>query len=336
MVQDNIKQLIHEKYEKAIQSGTLKLAETTSKKIKDLKSGIQCLVTLAPNLKKKQSNDSTEKDDSIDPFINPNPDVVISDDLNNDGDYQLLLNKFPIIPEHSILTTKEFQSQTSALTPKDLLTTYQLLCKLDADDEDEEEFTSRHLAFYNSGAHSGSSQDHKHLQIVELPSKLIPFQQSLCNGKEHFLPTFNSEPLQDDKISFAHFVLPLPESSEDVNEDLLAMCYISLLQRTLTFFQDWTNERPNLSKSYNVLLTKNWICLIPRSNATAEIKQTPEDSEEIDLKLSINSLGYVGMILTKDEKEFNQIVSNPQIVDELLLSCGFPNTFGQKPTEYHY
>ena len=135
-----------------------------------------------------------------------------------------------------------------------------------------------------------------------------------------------STPLQDDKVSFAHFVLPLPESSDQVDEDLLAMCYVSLMQRALTFFQDWTNESPELTKSYNVLLTKKWICVVPRSHA----KSGPP------LMLNINSTGYCGMILVKDREKLENLTEDPHLVDKSLLQCGFPNTAGQKPTEYHY
>ena len=216
--------------------------------------------------------------------------------------------------------TNEFQHQTDALSPTDLLTAYKLLCSLDDEDSGK-----RHMVFYNSGPASGSSLDHKHLQILEMPKKFVTFQDKLSSGKEHFLPTFNSEPLQDAKVSFAHFVLPMPESEETVDEDLLAMCYISILQRALTFFQDWTNENPELKKSYNLMLTKEWICIVPRSKAFSD-----------EMKIGFNSTGYCGMILTKDDEVFSKITEKPELINDILLECGFQNTAGQKPNEYNY
>lgn len=288
---------------------------------------MQYLIHYAPALAAKDSSSTKDQSNNEDPFAHPVPELTVLDDLNGTGSYQLLLNKFPVVPEHVLLVTKQFESQSDALSPEDLVATYQLLCKMDDEDENK-----RHMAFYNSGPASGSSQDHKHLQLFQLPSNFIPLQDKICSGKEHFLPGFNAEPLQDAKVSFAHFVLPLPESSDEVDEDLLAMCYISLLQRALTFFQDWTNERPDLKKSYNVLLTKNWICVVPRSKSVAEI----EDEDTETMHLGINATGYAGMILAKDEAIYNKIVGEPRVIDQALLNCGFPNTSGQKPTEYHY
>lgn len=320
MIPKNVSELTKETYENALKSGALKLTETESKKLKDSQSAMQYLVSYAPSLADKpESNESENKED---PFANPEKDLVVLEDLNGDGKYQLLLNKYPVIPEHTLLVTKEFQNQSSALAPSDLLVAYKYLCRIDDEDED-----IRNLVFFNSGEQSGSSQNHKHLQSFKIPSKFTTFQDRLCNGKEHFLPTFNQEPLQDDKVSFAHFVLPLPENPDDVDEDLLAMCYISLLQRSLTFFQDWLNENPDLTKSYNVLLTKKWICVIPRSHAKFN---------DDELSLSINAAGYAGLVLAKDKKTFEKLNETPDLVDKALFECGFPSTAGQKPTEYHY
>ena len=52
--------------------------------------------------------------------------------------------------------------------------------------------------------------------------------------------------------------------------------------------------------------------------------------------LNINSTGYCGMILVKDREKLENLTEDPHLVDKSLLQCGFPNTAGQKPTEYHY
>ncbi|CCF59784.1 hypothetical protein KAFR_0H03740 [Kazachstania africana CBS 2517] len=327
MFPENVRELISDKYEKAVNNGDVKLIEATSKKFKDSKTGMQYFVNLAPSLGEKIKSTEESKED---PFARPAEELTVLADVAEN--YQLLLNKFPVVPEHSLLVTKEFQDQSSALTPKELMMAYNLVVKMDDEDEN-----LKHLLFYNCGPSSGSSQDHKHLQIMKLPNNFIPFQEKLCSGKEHFLPDFKTEPLQDAKVSFAHFVLPLPESPEDVNEDLLAMCYISLLQRALTFFQDWLNERPDLVKSYNVLLTKSWICIVPRSNEGFNLDdQDDQKSNDPKLDMSVNATGYAGLILTKSQEAFDKIADSPNVIDDLLLNCGFPNSSEQKPSEYNY
>ena len=182
MIPKNVDELVHAKYEEALANGSLKLTESTSKKVKDTKSGMQYLIHYAPALAAKDSSSTKDQSNNEDPFAHPVPELTVLDDLNGTGSYQLLLNKFPVVPEHVLLVTKQFESQSDALSPEDLVATYQLLCKMDDEDENK-----RHMAFYNSGPASGSSQDHKHLQLFQLPSNFIPLQDKICSGKEHFL-----------------------------------------------------------------------------------------------------------------------------------------------------
>lgn len=325
----NIGEQIHQTFLNAIATGAIKLTETVVEKTKDSHSGMQYLVSYAPSLAlKPERKEIGEK--RVDPFANPSPNLIVCEDLTGNEQYQLLLNKFPIIPEHSLIVTKEYRDQTEALNPQDLATAFKLIVKLNKVDENRQ-----HLVFYNSGKASGSSQDHKHLQVFELPQNFTPFQETLCSGKEHFLPNIQQEPLQSNKVSFAHFVLPLPESSDDVDEHYLALCYFSLLQRTLSFFQDWLNERPEQTRSYNVLLTQKFICLVPRSNAktTCNIDRASEDPK---YTMGINATGYLGLLLAKTQEAYDTIREDPTVIDRMLLDCGFPNTAGIKPTEYNY
>lgn len=318
MLPENLRELISTKYEEALDGGHLHFTESSTKKIKDSKTGMPYFISYAPSLQKKpERGDEPERN----PFAEPEPELTVLENVG-DGEYRLLLNKFPVVPEHTLLVTNTFKHQETPLSPGDLMTAYELLSALDHEDEN-----IRHMVFYNSGPSSGSSQDHKHLQILKLPKNFVTLQDKITRGEDHFLPDFNREPLQDEKVSFAHFVLPLPEAEEDVTEDLLAMCYISLVQRAFSFFQDWTNERPELenNKGYNVILTKKWISVIPRSSTKAK-----------NLNIGFNSTGYTGLILVKDEDVYKQIQEDSHLIDEALLECGFPNTAGKKPTEYNY
>lgn len=319
MIAENIDALISKQFEGALQAKEVVFNQICSENVKNSDNGMQYWLSLAPSLLQKPERGDTPS--NVDPLALPEPSLLITPDLDGTKEFKLVLNKFPVVPNHSLLVTNEFKLQSSALMPSDLITAFNLIVSTD----DVNKKNLRHMVIYNSGPRSGSSLDHKHLQLLELPENFTPFQENLCKGHEHFLPTFNKEPLQDARVSFAHFVLPLPEDPADVNEDLLQMCYISLLQRTLSFFQDWNNERPELIKSYNVLLTKRWICLIPRSSIKAK-----------SLDIGFNSIGYAGLVLVKKEDVYKSIKTNPNQIDKLLLECGFPNTAGQKPNEYNY
>lgn len=318
MLPKDLSQRIADKYATAVDNGHVKFTQSSTKKVKDTVSGMPYVLSYAPSLlDKPERGDDPERN----PFGQPEPELTVLEDVA-DGEYRLLLNKFPVVAEHTLLVTKEVKQQQSPLSPIDLMTAYRILDRLD--DEDE---SVRHMAFYNCGPSSGSSQDHKHLQILRLPQNFLTLQDKLCAGKSHFLPNFKTEPLQDNKVSFAHFVLPLPESKEEVDEELLTMSYVSLLQRALTFFQDWLGERPALQNNmgYNFLLTKNWICVVPRSSTKAS-----------SIDIGFNATGFAGLILVKKEDIYNKIQEDSNIINTALLECGFPNTAGVKSNEYNY
>ncbi|SCU95024.1 LAMI_0F00628g1_1 [Lachancea mirantina] len=316
----SLRQQIKEKYDSALKNGDVVFTESSSSKHKDSKSGVSYMVTYAPSLLKKPERRDEDASKKKDPFAEPEPELTVVDNVNGENEFRLVLNKFPVVPEHALLVTREFKPQTSTLTPKDLLTSYKLLQSLDDEDEGV-----RHMVFYNCGANSGSSQDHKHLQLLALPKKFAPLQDRLCSGQTHYIPNMNSEPLQDKNVSYAHFVVPLPEDETNIDEELLAMTFVSLLQRTLTFFQDWTSESERLSVGYNVMMTRSWLCLVPRSSAFSK-----------KLNIGFNATGYAGLILIKDQEVFSHVQENPHVIDEFLLECGFPNTAGSKSDQYSY
>ncbi|EDO18949.1 hypothetical protein Kpol_2002p19 [Vanderwaltozyma polyspora DSM 70294] len=322
MVSKNVLELVEEKYDQALKNGNLIFTETSIDKLKDGETGMKYHVRYTPSLNKKPVSGEGESEGKKNPFENPEKELIVLDDVNGDSKFRFLLNKYPVVKNHTLLVTSEFQSQNSALSPSELITAYRLINRMDDEDEGR-----RNMMFYNSGSLSGSSQDHKHLQFIPLPSNFITLQDSLCSGKSHYLPTSREEPLQNEKVSFAHFTVPLPESSDDVDEDLLAMCYFSLLQRSFTFFQDWAAEKPELqgNTSYNLLMTKRWMCIVPRSSTTSK-----------SLSLNFNATAYAGLILVKDQEVLDKIKGDAHILDTALLECGFPSTAGQKTNEYDY
>jgi ATP adenylyltransferase len=94
-----------------------------------------------------------------DPFSNPSKKLFIID-LNS---HFLVLNKFPVIPDHFILATKDYKEQTHLLEEEDLGAAYS--CLKAYHDLGEELF-----GFFNSGEHSGASQPHRHIQFLPVDS----------------------------------------------------------------------------------------------------------------------------------------------------------------------
>jgi ATP adenylyltransferase len=95
----------------------------------------------------------------FDPFASPSEGLFISE-LKS---HILVLNKFPVIPDHFILATKDYKEQTHLLEELDLVTAHS--CLKAYHDDGEELF-----GFYNSGEHSGASQPHRHIQFLPVDS----------------------------------------------------------------------------------------------------------------------------------------------------------------------
>ena len=142
-----------------------------------------------PTLGKKPIGNSTEKqtEPKPDPFANPTGDLLIAHIPRESPSHVLVLNKYPVIPNHFILATKESKPQTGLLEVDDLWVAWECLrawegsteagpergeSRRRAGNEDvgvgdgEARAKGRLFAFFNSGEHSGASQAHRHLQFL--------------------------------------------------------------------------------------------------------------------------------------------------------------------------
>lgn len=81
-----------------------------------------------------------------------------------------MLNKFAIVPEHFILITRTFKPQTHLLEAEDLAAAYACIRayhEYEGEGAGAGERGGQQLfVFFNSGAHSGASQMHRHLQLL--------------------------------------------------------------------------------------------------------------------------------------------------------------------------
>lgn len=312
---DNFEELITSKYQKAVESGEIVFTDSTSHIFEDEETEYQFNLTLLKSLASKPTPENApeqiQRPKDFNPFLNPDPELTVLADYGSK--FNILLNKFPITPNHLLLTTKEFKSQNSPLNPDELLASMKILDKLEKSSKTNEKF----FGFYNCGENSGASQPHKHLQFLKFPGNFTPFPSLIAAKDDPFVANANKEPLQDPKLPFAHFVLPLPRGEKLFDEDYLAMAFSSLLQRTLTVTRD-----AEADIAYNVVFTKKWLMLVPRSSPIYK-----------DV-LGINSVAYTGLWLAKNE-ELNELIRKEGPL-EILKTLGFPNTYSQPTDEYHY
>lgn len=265
-------------------------------------------ITELTNLTHRPDNMSGKP--SNNPFENPEPELTVRPTYGEQGEFRVVLNKFPVIPHHFLLITKKYESQNSPLSPIQLFDTIRILIHL------KKSSTKNWFAFYNCGPESGASQPHKHIQFLTLPDNFISYPEKMISTATPFLPDSQNEPLQDANLPFAHFVAKFP-SIEKLDKETVSMYFSSLLQAVLNV----QNRNDSTHISYNVVLTTEYIMLVPRSHAKYE-------------SLGVNSCGVLGLFLCKNSQLVDMI--EKVTPEKILLECGYPNSVDIKFTEYDY
>lgn len=266
----------------ALKSGALHSISTTFERVDD--HGIPFLVRQLANLERKvlATAPTTHLNPgvAINPFLPPEPDLVVAEITDT---HICVLNKFNVVEHHSLLITREFESQDAALTLADF--TALAICW--------REFSS--LAFYNSGKVAGASQRHKHLQLVPLPlsplGERIPLEES-------FSTAFVDEVVHETAIAtiptlpFQHGLIRLESLSPDpfTAGQQLYDSYGKLLRVLgLAALPEYPDDHP---APYNLLATREWMFVVPRSQESFQ-------------GVAINALGFAGTLLVRNLEQLD-------------------------------
>jgi ATP adenylyltransferase len=258
--------------------------------------GISFQVRLAEALGKKPKSQLKIDGPKPNPFLPPDPKLLITS-LDH---HHLLFNKYCISRDHLLITTKNFESQFSRLYAKDFEAALHVLGHWEDD----------LLFFYNCGPNSGASVLHKHMQILPCSESGIPIDSIL----QKYAST--SGVFSAVELPFLHACYRLgAETGESMASKLSALlqyCCQSLdLDVTSTEPPLDTEREPDSFLSYNLCFTKHWMFVIPRR------------IEQIN-GISINSVGYAGMILAKSSEDYDQIQRMGPL--ELLKQLAYPRS----------
>jgi len=245
--------------------GAIQSIPTTSEVIKQ--GGVAFQVRILTALTKKEEAKATQPTDN--PFLPYDPDLYVAEISPT---HVALLNKFNVVDHHLLIVTRAFEPQEALLTHADC--TALLICLAEIDG----------LGFYNAGRIAGASQRHKHLQLIPLPASTeprLPIEPLLHSarmvGATGLVPG----------LPFLHAYAPMDPEWIDPRKNgasALLACYHSLLSGVAL-----SAEAP--SAAYNLLVTRQWLLLVPRS-------------EEYFEGISINALGFAGALLVKDAAQF--------------------------------
>jgi ATP adenylyltransferase len=185
-----------------------------------------------------------------------------------------LLNKFNVVDHHFVIVTRAYEPQESLLTREACAALLICLAEIDG------------LGFYNAGPAAGASQRHQHLQLIPLsalPKSQLPIEPLLRSVK--IAGVTGTAP----SLPFLHACAPMNPAWLDRQKDgasSLLDCYHSLL-RAVGLSIDATAGSPAPAAPYNLLATRLWLLLLPRS-------------QEFFEGISINAFGFAGALLVKD------------------------------------
>ncbi len=255
---------------------------------------INFLVRILSNLsckeeaRKQQEKNQVATGKDFNPFLPYEEDLFVA---NISPTHLCLLNKYNVVDYHLLIITREFESQENLLTLPDFEALGACMAEFDG------------LAFYNSGKTAGASQRHKHLQLVPLPlvpdratetNKLIkiPIDSAIASAK------FDGQVATITEFNFQHALVKLDPSwvnSPVESAASLLESYLTLLQAV--DIQVGDNMSGKNSGSYNFLATREWMLIVPRI-------------EEKFQNISINSLGFAGAMLAKNQEQMEIIKQN--------------------------
>ena len=261
--------LIEQTTRQALASGALQPIATQTQMVAD--GGISFVVRIVDSLVRK---DQAQRDRGDRPQTKPdNPFLPYEEALwvtDLSSTHVCLLNKFNVVDHHLLIITRQYESQEDWLTVDDFVALAHCLREVDG------------LGFYNSGPMAGASQHHKHLQLVPLSGggADLPINTAIQAHPEA-IATHQLTPA----LPFQHRVEPLDLPWTQATDHALGTELFKTYRRIIgNLGLALTTPRP--AAPYNLLITRDWMIGIQRSQASYQ-------------GIHVNSLGYAGWLLVK-------------------------------------
>lgn len=265
----------------ALKSGALKPIHTESRVMGD--GGVDFRVRVVESLARKAADKILQAEKSKGKAEKPNPFMPYEKEMfvfDISDTHLCLLNKFNVIEHHLLVVTRAFEHQETLLTVRD----FEAMCRCMTEFEG--------LAFYNGGKIAGASQDHKHLQLIPLPMTTTGPSVPMENLFEQPQKT----PGRVSGLPFVHAFKrfsSITDIPQDMGSQALHKMYRLMLHQVgLNAFGE--REETLQSGSYNLLFTRKWMLLVPRSREFFE-------------SISINALGFAGALLARNPEEMDLI-----------------------------
>ncbi|KAL2074542.1 hypothetical protein VTL71DRAFT_8320 [Oculimacula yallundae] len=278
--------------------------------------GLLFQLRFSPALASKPKSDKPKDPSSkpFDPFDSPPAGLYVA---SLPPSHFLVLNKFPVIPDHFILATKEFKQQTDLLEKDDLEAAY--ACLKAYRDNGEELF-----GFFNSGKHSGASQPHRHIQFLPVGSMRSGIEKD--DKWDVLVHSLVKEP--QPVLPFSYFSAQIPENA---SPEQLHQTYVNLhgqacqlVENTGAVSTNTTSQGSSIS--YNLGFTDRAMVLCPRSSEGLKIE---DSSGKLIGPIALNGTVLGGTLLVKSEEEWNALRHDESKLSDVLQAIGISPTSGQ-------
>jgi ATP adenylyltransferase len=256
--------------EHALASGALRSFATIQSVIED--GGVRFLVRQAANLaRKEEASKRAAKSvaDAASAWRDPFSPCEASLRVGDIGtQHFLLLNKFNVFAHHLLIVTTDFAAQESLIDEADFAALLACLGRFEG------------LGFYNGGTAAGSSQPHKHLQMVPLPldGRALPIEPLIEAARTHGV--FHAP-----RLAFRHAAAWLT----DDDPARAHATYLQLLQAIGVEPLDVAGVA-HQSVPYNLLVTRRWMLATPRTMSHVE-------------GIAVNALGFAGSLFVRDDAQ---------------------------------
>jgi len=275
----------------ALASGALQPIESRLEELEE--GGIRFQLRAVTN-REAMARAKAARPPDFDPFLPWDPELFVAD---VSPDYVCLLNKFPALPHHVLLTTRAFEEQETPLALADFEALWACLAERDA------------LGFYNAGKLAGASERHRHLQLAPPLVAGIASAKSAqrAEGERTPLPSEASAaeavtPI-DAVIDLARFDGPLGSVPalpflhalarlRDLRDMPLREASTALLGLYREAARAFGCERAG--RPYNLLVTRDWMLFVPRAREKWE-------------GISVNSLGFAGALLVRSDDALERV-----------------------------
>jgi len=262
----------------ALACGAMQSIETVEETVPD--QGVDFIVRRVSSLARKHEDAQRRSAGApANPFLPHEPDLFVAEVSDT---HFALLNKFNVIEGHLLVVTRGFVHQETLLDAGDFAALAACMAEYDS------------LGFYNGGAAAGASQPHKHLQLVPLPIAKTgpPLPMEALLAPLHGRTGIARIPGLEFSHAFAWLEPARFQGEADAAPRLHAL-YLELLA-AVGLESVRVHGEVRQSAPYNLLLTRRWMLLAPRS-------------KEHFGPISINALGYAGSLFVRDEEQMDLV-----------------------------